>query len=171
MLLLMLALSLSSGQVTLPDNGPTFNSMPSDPASCFTGAYRIAGEHADHHTARCSGFKKCEPGFYCAKDNIKRSCPAGRYGRTAGLTSASCSGPCPLGYYCPQQTSDPIQCGGSNVFCPLESPEPKIARQGFYTIGADTPKDPKNTTQHREQLCEAGFYCIDGIKMPCPAGR
>ena len=32
MLLLMLALSLSSGQVTLPDNGPTFNSMPSDPA-------------------------------------------------------------------------------------------------------------------------------------------
>ena len=143
MLLLMLALSLSSGQVTLPDNGPTFNSMPSDPASCFTGAYRIAGEHADHHTARCSGFKKCEPGFYCAKDNIKRSCPAGRYGRTAGFISASCSGPCPLGYYCPQQTSDPIQCGGSNVFCPLESPEPKIARQGFYTIGADNPKDPK----------------------------
>ena len=100
MLLLMLALGLSSSQVTLPDNGPTFESMPSDPASCFTGTYRITGENTNHHNARCSGFKKCEPGFYCAKDNIKRSCPAGRYGQTAGLTSASCSGPCPLGYYC-----------------------------------------------------------------------
>lgn len=38
-------------------------------------------------------------GSYCSALNVALLCPAGTYGATTGLTSASCSGPCAGGYY------------------------------------------------------------------------
>ena len=109
----------------LPVNGPSFINMPSDPNSCFTGTYRILGDDAVQNSGRCNGFKKCEPGFYCSKDNIKRKCPKGRYGKTIGLTNEQCTGLCPKGHYCPEQTVNPIPCGGTHLYCPEGSFIPK----------------------------------------------
>ncbi|GMF12012.1 unnamed protein product [Phytophthora lilii] len=40
----------------------------------------------------------CEMGSYCIA-GVKRLCPAGTYGSSEGLSTASCTAPCPAGYY------------------------------------------------------------------------
>lgn len=51
----------------------------------------------------------CEPGFYC-NYGIKLPCPPGTYGDTSGLFSLDCSGLCPRGFFCPENSSKPLPC-------------------------------------------------------------
>lgn len=51
----------------------------------------------------------CDEGYYCI-DGEKFPCPAGTYGNTKSLTNDTCSGLCPIGYYCPIRTIQPIPC-------------------------------------------------------------
>jgi hypothetical protein len=53
--------------------------------------------------------KRCEPGNYCVF-GIRRPCPAGTYGVWPELTTATCSGRCPKGFYCPTATIEPVAC-------------------------------------------------------------
>lgn len=41
--------------------------------------------------------KRCEAGYYCPGDGMRYECPRGHFGAEEGLTSPSCSGPCPAG--------------------------------------------------------------------------
>lgn len=52
---------------------------------------------------------ECDKGYYCTSGE-KLPCPAGTYGNITKLTNSSCSGLCPIGYYCPIRTIDPIPC-------------------------------------------------------------
>jgi hypothetical protein len=68
----------------------------------LSGGSPTAVGTADRQTA-------CQPGFYCV-NGIRRQCPAGTYGLTTKLTTAACTGPCTLGFYCPEGTSNPLPC-------------------------------------------------------------
>ena len=154
----------------LPETGPTLRAIVDN--SCFIGAYSVPTDENDRGVlGACSGWKKCEPGFYCV-DGTKHPCPAGRYGESSGLAHAACDGPCPAGYFCPRQSSNRVEyaCGGSGLYCPEGSGVPLHVRAGFYTVGGDS-NDHKNMTRSNEKLCEAGYYCVGGVKRACPAGR
>lgn len=100
---------------------------------------------------------------------IPRKCPPGRYGSTTGLYNSMCSGYCQAGYYC-QLGSDNPQfrvCGNESFFCPAGSSVPYPVDIGYYTLGGGEDGMTRNTQQH----CEPGYYCIEGIKYICPAGR
>ncbi|MCQ2957481.1 MAG: hypothetical protein MJ180_01110 [Candidatus Gastranaerophilales bacterium] len=64
----------------------------------------------------------CPAGHYCPGSNPDANpdpkpdpnyptgviyCPCGTFGQTTGLATYACSGQCPIGYYCPQGTSNP----------------------------------------------------------------
>lgn len=52
---------------------------------------------------------RCDPGHYCVA-GIKKECPQGTFGNSAGLHDPRCSGLCPPGSACPGGTADPIPC-------------------------------------------------------------
>ena len=93
----------------------------------------------------------CERGHYCIK-GTKERCPAGVYGSTPGLVSASCTAPCPRGHWCPEGSPLPIECP-AGVF--------------GNTTGL--------TSAACSGLCEPGHYCAaastSAIQAACPAGR
>eukprot|EP00501_MAST-03F_sp_TOSAG23-6_P001115 GSMAST32.ASY1.ANO1.1158.1 assembled CDS len=51
----------------------------------------------------------CVKGNYCT-GGIKYTCPPGTYGSIEGLSTSKCSGLCPMGHYCPEETTVPIPC-------------------------------------------------------------
>ena len=70
---------------------------------------------------------------------------------------------CPKGFFCSdKETIQP--CGNNNVYCPLGSISPKNVTDGYYSIGDEEDK------RYTQQICEAGFYCVDGVKNTCPRG-
>jgi len=70
---------------------------------------------------------------------------------------------CPKGFFCSdKETIQP--CGNNNVYCPLGSISPKNVTEGYYSIGDEEDK------RYSQQICEAGFYCVDGVKKICPRG-
>ena len=52
---------------------------------------------------------QCEPGFHC-QNGVRYACRAGTYGETSGLVSEICSGLCPRGFFCPENSVNPIPC-------------------------------------------------------------
>ena len=71
------------------------------------GWYTTGGNETDNMTR--SGERKCDPGYFC-EGGKKMQCPPGRYGKSYGETSEFCSGYCPAGFYCPWNTTNPIEC-------------------------------------------------------------
>ena len=53
-------------------------------------------------------------------------CPAGKYGSETGLTTATCSGECSAGYYCPAGSINnrANECGSVDKYCPAGSGAP-----------------------------------------------
>jgi hypothetical protein len=74
---------------------------------------RAEGDGLDEVASKAARTQKeeraCERGFYCFW-GIRRACPAGTFGRRRKLTTKACSGPCPIGFYCPLSSSEPILC-------------------------------------------------------------
>lgn len=70
---------------------------------------------------------------------------------------------CQQGYYCPSKY-EKIHCGDASVFCEVGSVTPTQVSDGYYTITGDE----KHRSEQR--VCEAGFYCQEGVKYICPAG-
>lgn len=70
---------------------------------------------------------------------------------------------CQQGYYCPSKY-EKLPCGNASLFCEVGSVIATQVTDGYYTISGDE--------QHRsdQRICEAGFYCKDGVKYICPAG-
>lgn len=127
-------------------------------------------------------------GFFAA-NALKAACPAGRYGASEGLSSAMCSGLCSEGYYCRPGSTSPQQnpCGSRIMTCPLGSASPTRIRAPLRHESSTTPdqnrpavysidsvgEDGVETEPIRvsEKLCPIGFYCAEGKRFPCPAGR
>jgi len=69
------------------------------------------------------------------------------------------------GYYSPENDNTRYECGGNNYYCPTNTnTAPTPVSVGFYSTGG-TP-----TTRTGQAECEAGYYCVDGVKTCCPAG-
>lgn len=104
------------------------------------------------------GCADCPIGRYLAGGSVSPSncelCPAGTYGAVEGLNSASCSGNCLRGYYCPAGSTSATQ-----FRCPAGKYGSTTGLQDSACSGA----------------CSPGFYCEAGSTSsqdkPCSAGR
>jgi hypothetical protein len=70
------------------------------------------------------------------------------------------------------EQSMPIVVGPSNAFCPKGAGWPSLVEGGWYTTGvaADDASPALNETRSGRHRCEPGFFCVAGIKHPCPPG-
>ena len=109
---------------------------------------------------------RCPPGSYCVS-GVRRLCDSGYYGDVDGETVRTCSGPCTPGYYCDagSNSSTQYECGNVTVYCPQGTAIPRVAQPGELTIGLSTSRRNATVT------CSVSQYCVDGVALPCPAGR
>ena len=131
----------------------TLTNSLAPPPTCPPGTYRT-------HDQTCI---PCEPGHYCLDSRLKE-CPAGRYGSSPSIASPSCEGPCRVGFWCGTGSITPSEhaCPTTGLFfCPEGTTKGPIEmKKGHYS------------NQRKENvLCTPGHYCIEGRKIPCPAGR
>jgi hypothetical protein len=85
-----------------------------------------------------SGSAQCEAGYFC-KEGVRLECPPGRFGISEGLSSEDCSGSCPVGFYCPAGTSEPLPC-------PAGRYGDSVGLSSAECSGA----------------CAPGFFCLEG---------
>ena len=77
-------------------------------------------------------------------------------------------------YYCPTRSTDPdtYPCTDRAYFCPAGAASPTAVRSGYYSVqtadGSGTCPDGQLCS---ERECDAGHYCVSGVKYACPAGR
>ncbi len=83
------------------------------PLPIEVGHYGIGGELSEENgndpTRFRTGQEVCPPGFYC-QSGLKHKCPAGTFGETEGLVEIHCSGLCPRGFFCPENSVKPLPC-------------------------------------------------------------
>lgn len=108
----------------------------------------------------------CEEGYFCI-DGVKQSCPGGYAGSYTRETRPLCSAICAAGYYCPAGSVSPyaVVCGSAALFCPTGSAYPQVAPAGFFTN-----QNSAATNRQAQSLCTPGYFCVDGLITPCPAG-
>ena len=138
-------------------------------AGCELGTYATG---TALNSGDCSGYRSCEPGFYCTLEHKRVPCPAGTFGATEGLNTEECSGLCAAGFFCPEGSTSSTQqlCGGSDFYCPAGSGAPIPVDTGYYTIGDDEGAGAANRTRSAQLLCPQGHFCIGGVRYGCPAG-
>ena len=108
---------------------------------------------------------QCEPGHYCT-GGTRHHCSAGKYGSAYGMSSSNCSGNCAPGHYCPlgSTRAGQYQCGGADKYCPGAQGLPFNVSAGYYSVGGGVGR------RSNQSICEAGYYCKNGIRRKCPAG-
>jgi hypothetical protein len=80
------------------DDTASFQSYACEADVCSQGKYSVGGIGP----SSCSGVCSSPAGSYCGLGMTSAAgalCPAGTYGAVAGLTSAECSGQCPVGQW------------------------------------------------------------------------
>lgn len=104
---------------------------------------------------------------------------AGGSGGSSGVAAAAdafwCrASVCAEGYFCPRGsvTAKQRECGGPHVYCPWGSASPVAVPPGYYSAGGgEGSGGGHGTTRTHAHRCEAGAYCVRGVRRPCPAGR
>ncbi len=77
------------------------------------------------------------------------------------------------GYFCPNGTgvlTSSLACSSSLRYCPDGSSSPLNTSVGFFAVMV-SPSAPGVPVYGNQSVCEMGHYCIDGVSMPCPAGK
>ena len=122
---------------------------------------------------RATDITPCDLGTWCV-NGLQQQCPAGSYGASQGLQTASCSGTCSPGYFCPagSKTAVEEECGSAAVrngedptmyFCPVGSESPRKVQAGFYTACSDgSTKLCTPNRRVKELPCGSGFICANG---------
>ena len=105
----------------------------------------------------------CRAGNMCS-DGREFPCPPGTYSSEDGQTSCT---PCAPGFFCDAGSDSAQQhrCGAISVYCPEGSQEPTRVSDGYYS--SEGTKD----TRSSQTPCPPGFYCVDGVRRKCEAGR
>jgi hypothetical protein len=150
-------------------NNLVLSGVTNDFISCYNGAYQVKLPPFNS----CSGYRDCEPGYYCL-NGVKKPCPAGTFGGSSRLNTTACSGLCPAGFYCPEGIINPISfpCGNSNVYCPVGSASPLAVPIGYYSLDVNNSESAETRSiRSSVVICPIGYYCHNGIKLICPAGR
>lgn len=109
----------------------------------------------------------CTAGHYCVVGE-RHPCPGGRYGSSEGETDPQCEGACRQGYFCVAGSTsrNGVACGSREVYCPAGSGEPIPVSSGHYAVPEDSPDKA-----YSEEVCRAPYYCEDGNRYLCAAGR
>jgi hypothetical protein len=139
---------------------------------CPVGSRGQYGNKADGSaaTGAANSTSVCPIGSYCAQGSaLPSACPAGTYGNAAGLTTATCSGPCAAGHYCPEGSSG--QYGGTATTAASSTTKCQV---GSYSTGGATTASCRRcragrygtatamTTSACSGPCIAGYYCPAG---------
>ncbi|KAL3656443.1 hypothetical protein V7S43_018668 [Phytophthora oleae] len=132
-----------------------------EPAFVSSGYYSVltSGMADDGRNATQNDVKICPKGFYC-RQGIRIRCPEGTYGDVDGLSAASCSGWCPVGFSCPFATTDYrlIPClpgtystkgASACIQCPASSQSRASVLKNFQLLPKEKIDKPQCTT-HRE---------------------
>jgi hypothetical protein len=131
--------------------------------------------------------EKCAASTFSDTSNAEgcEACPAGKFQGTAGQpfcepvqpcaqgtfdantsdTSPARCRPCPEGYWCQGNATQP--CGAANLFCPPRSSTPFAVAIGHYSV----PTNSSPFQRTGQMPCESGFTCNDGVRKACPPGR
>jgi hypothetical protein len=137
---------------------------------CPTGSAIPIGVSDGYYSDKMNSFQAiCPIGTYCIS-GVRTPCPEGHYGDTEGLVQSSCSGLCPAGFFCPIGTTSFRRngCGTEpHLYCPIGASRPFVVEQGFYATDLQWIAGGGYAAQ---QPCLPGSYCLQGIKLPCPAG-
>lgn len=99
---------------------------------------------------------ECWAGFFCLEGAKYPNAP----------TTTISGGPCPVGHFCPNGTSNPLGCH-AGTYNPSEGKEQcDKCPSGFFC--------PENSTDFASNICPTGHYCPDGTKhaneYPCEKG-
>jgi hypothetical protein len=131
------------------------------------GVASAPGQRQDEEDAAMRSSQiQCEPGFFCVA-GVRTPCPRGLYGGTAGLSSATCSGPCAPGFSCSEasvSSSSTLCASGPHMYCPLGSYRALDVPAGFYSVNGSL------TTRSAVAACSPGSFCSEGVMRSCPAG-
>ena len=129
------------------------------PQSVTAGYYSSGGTTASTRVQQAV----CTSGSYCVA-GVAALCPSGRYSSVVGAAGVDACVVCPAGYFCVAGASIAVPCGGDGVYCPEGSAAPSPVGAGYYSTG------PAGARWNRTG-CAVGWYCQDGVQLPCPAGR
>ena len=166
-----------------------------DPPKCPKGTYgpNLKAYQLSQCLACPSGHFGDTAGLQAANTqtttNGCQTCSGGYYGDVAvtGLTSYTCSGECPAGFFCPGGTAK-NECG-SNLpghiagpavyYCPAKSASRRTVTGGYYTTNSQMmlPGLPpagcssQASCRDGERVCEPGTYCLNGVQWACPLGK
>ncbi len=142
---------------------------------CPRGSSRPFSTPSGHYAISLAGTRgpfsavaPCDAGSFCA-GGVRALCPAGRFGNTSQMNSSLCSGSCEAGYLCVDGSVNATRerCGRAEVYCPAGTPERLPVADGHYSAPLSAPPELRS-----EQLpCEPGYFCVQGVRYPCPAGR
>lgn len=151
------------------------NNNPRFCAQCDAG-FSLLADNTDP-TAACSG---CSTGHYCdglssnpcppgsvqseQNDWACDACPVGFIAATAGLTTCT---PCSAAEYSAFAGSSrclPIPRGGYGLAQLSLTAHRRKRRDSLTTTSSNI------TALAAFRLCEPGYYCVDGVRMPCTEG-
>ena len=119
----------------------------------------------------------CNPGYYC-EYGVDRPDPNGdNYNITdSSFANATCSqlgsqtglgSLCPLGHFCPGNTTHPIPCPNGSYADETGMNICKVCPPGYYC--------PAQSSRFRDKPCPVGHYCLSATsyahEFPCPAGQ
>ena len=114
-----------------------------------------------------SSVSQCGPGSYCT-GGLRSLCAGGTFSTAYGRVVA-CVDVCRAGYFCPMGTGtlsvESNGCLQATAYCPEGSSSQVSTSEGFYALVTS------EGLYFNETECEAGYYCVEGIRTRCPAGR
>jgi len=169
------------GQYCADASGTELNANNSGP--CNAGYLCILGSGVPTPTNGVNGFA-CRPGHFCVTGALnEQGCQAGTYNPDTGqgecyacpagfecgaenLTSVA-GRDCPVGFYCPAGTANPIPC-------PVGTYSVSIGLQGVgncTTCPVGRYCDQQNMTVPGTGDCAGGYYCTTGNSGPAPGGN
>jgi len=71
--------------------------------------------------------------------------------------------PCPVGFYCPQGSSEPLSCPGGFTCSMSMTIQPSSCSEGYFCSPGSS----------QETICDHPFYCplLSSSPVPCPSGH
>ncbi|RUS80924.1 hypothetical protein EGW08_011305, partial [Elysia chlorotica] len=91
----------------------------------------------------------CQAGYYC-RYGVDTATPSGNHTGDGGI--------CPVGFYCPTGTAEPVACPAGEY---SDSPGQSLCTAcpaGYYCL--------ENSTDYSHQICPSGHYCPQGTTSP-----